>query len=111
MINFFGIQSDTVFAVQTLELITPENLPKLFWLFNATADNQYTKVNQQDAQLNAFFVGDKGGNAPPWSTNSVEITQKMGIEATIRIEEFHLVAANFKEFDPMLSAKEIIGNE
>jgi hypothetical protein len=43
----------------------PENLTKLFWLFNATADNQYAKVNQQDAQLNAFFVGDKGGNDHP----------------------------------------------
>jgi phosphoribosylformylglycinamidine synthase len=105
MIHFFGSQSDTVFAVQTLELITPENLPKLFWLFNATADNQYTKVNQQDAQLNAFFVGPRAAMITPWSTNAVEITQNMGIEGIIRIEEFHLVAADFKEFDPMLSQK------
>jgi phosphoribosylformylglycinamidine synthase len=58
-----------------------------------------------------FLWGTRVAMIPPWSTNSVEITQNMGIEGTIRIEEFHLVAANFKEFDPMLSAKEIIRNE
>ena len=41
----------------------------------------------------------------PWSTNAVEITQNMGIEGIIRIEEFQKVAADFKDFDPMLSQK------
>jgi phosphoribosylformylglycinamidine synthase len=41
----------------------------------------------------------------PWSTNAVEITQNMGIEGIIRIEEFHKVADDFKDFDPMLSQK------
>ncbi|MCP9762844.1 phosphoribosylformylglycinamidine synthase [Lacihabitans soyangensis] len=105
MIHFFGSQSDTVFAVQTLEIIALENLPKLFWLFNATADNQFSKVNQPDAQLNVVFVGPRAAMITPWSTNAVEITQNMGIEGIIRIEEFHSVAADFKDFDPMLSQK------
>jgi phosphoribosylformylglycinamidine synthase len=105
MIHFFGSQSDTVFAVQTLEIIAPENLPKLFWLFNATADNQFTKVNQPDAQLNAAFVGPRTAMITPWSTNAVEITQNMGISGIVRIEEFHAVGADFKDFDPMLSQK------
>lgn len=41
----------------------------------------------------------------PWSTNAVEITQNMGIESIIRIEEFQKVAADFADFDPMLSQK------
>ena len=36
----------------------------------------------------------------PWSTNAVEITQNMGIEGIIRIEEF---VAGKADFDPMLS--------
>ncbi|MCF8326012.1 MAG: phosphoribosylformylglycinamidine synthase, partial [Leadbetterella sp.] len=105
MIHFFGSQSDTVFAVQTLQIIAPENLPKLFWLFNATTDNRYTKVNQSDAHLSAVFVGPRAAMITPWSTNAVEITQNMGISGIIRIEEFHAVDANFKDFDPMLSQK------
>src|SRR5690554_7966750 len=41
----------------------------------------------------------------PWSTNAVEITQNMGIEGIIRIEEFLMVFEDFKEFDPMISEK------
>ena len=41
----------------------------------------------------------------PWSTNAVEITQNMGISGIIRIEEFQKVAADFTDFDPMLSQK------
>src|SRR5690554_4855808 len=41
----------------------------------------------------------------PWSTNAVEITQNMGIEGIIRIEEFLMVSEDFKEFDPMISEK------
>ena len=41
----------------------------------------------------------------PWSTNAVEITQNMGIEDIIRIEEFHNVSESFSDFDPMISQK------
>ena len=41
----------------------------------------------------------------PWSTNAVEITQNMGIEGIIRIEEFEKVTQDFTDFDPLLSKK------
>ena len=41
----------------------------------------------------------------PWSTNAVEITQNMGLEGIVRIEEFKKVSADFTDFDPMLSQK------
>jgi phosphoribosylformylglycinamidine synthase len=41
----------------------------------------------------------------PWSTNAVEITQNMGIDGIIRIEEFISVSKDFKEYDPMISEK------
>ena len=41
----------------------------------------------------------------PWSTNAVEITQNMGIEGIIRIEEFKKVTEDYADFDPMLFQK------
>ena len=41
----------------------------------------------------------------PWSTNAVEITQNMGIEDIIRIEEFQVVSEDFSDYDPMISEK------
>jgi phosphoribosylformylglycinamidine synthase len=111
MIHFFGSQSDTVFAVQTLTHLAPENLPKLLWLFNSTADNTFTKVNEIEAKLSATFVGPRAAMITPWSTNAVEITQNMGIEGIIRIEEFKAVNADFNDFDPMLSQKYIELNQ
>ena len=40
----------------------------------------------------------------PWSTNAVEITQNMGIDGIVRIEEFHAVESKDAPYDPMLQA-------
>ena len=39
--------------------------------------------------VKGFFVGPRREMITPWSTNAVEITQNMGIEGIVRIEEFH----------------------
>ncbi|GGX14816.1 phosphoribosylformylglycinamidine synthase [Aquimarina muelleri] len=57
------------------------------------------------ASIDAFFVGPRAAMITPWSTNAVEITQNMGIEGIIRIEEFLSVPKNHTDFDPMLSQK------
>ncbi|WP_442266463.1 phosphoribosylformylglycinamidine synthase [Tenacibaculum sp. ZS6-P6] len=98
MIHFFGNTSSKVFAVQTTEELTSETIAKLTWLFG----NQ-PKINV--ASIDAFFVGPRAAMITPWSTNAVEITQNMGIEGIIRIEEFNAVAKDFSEFDPMISQK------
>ncbi|APY11740.1 phosphoribosylformylglycinamidine synthase [Seonamhaeicola sp. S2-3] len=98
MIHFFGNTNSKVFAVQTTEELSTETISKLTWLFG----NQ-PKIEQ--ASIDAFFVGPRAAMITPWSTNAVEITQNMGIEGIIRIEEFHAVSEDFKDYDPMISEK------
>lgn len=103
MIHFFENQSKTVFAVQTQNIssadeISAQDISKLNWLF---ADAH--KIEK--SVLTDFFVGPRAAMVTPWSTNAVEITQNMGISGIIRIEEFEKVAANFTDFDPMLLQK------
>jgi phosphoribosylformylglycinamidine synthase len=103
MIHFFGNESTTVFAVQTQNTLSAaemsaENISKLNWLFG----NAH-KIEK--SVLTDFFVGPRAAMVTPWSTNAVEITQNMGIEGIIRIEEFEKVSESFTDFDPMLSQK------
>ena len=98
MIHFFGNTNGKVFAVQTAEELSSEDISKLNWLFG----NQ-SKIEQ--ASLDAFFVGPRKAMITPWSTNAVEITQNMGIQGIFRIEEFKAVDADFKAYDPMISEK------
>ena len=102
MIHFFGNIENTVFAVQTHGNISEENSKKLEWLFG----NQ-PKIEKSALSINAadFFVGPRAAMVTPWSTNAVEITQNMGIEDIIRIEEFHNNSIEKRTFDPMLSQK------
>ncbi|CAM3692606.1 phosphoribosylformylglycineamide synthase (FGAM synthase) [Flavobacterium saliperosum S13] len=98
MIHFFGNQTNTVFAVQSQNELSTEDITKLNWLFG----NAH-KIEK--SVLADFFVGPRAAMVTPWSTNAVEITQNMGISGIIRIEEFEKVATDFSDFDPMLSQK------
>jgi len=98
MIHFFGNQNSNVFAVQATKELTAETTSKLNWLFG----NQ-PQINV--ASLDAFFIGPRAAMITPWSTNAVEITQNMGIEGIIRIEEFFACAEDNSNFDPMISEK------
>lgn len=98
MIHFFEDQSKTVFAVQTQNDLSAQDISKLNWLFGNS-----NKIEK--SVLTDFFVGPRAAMITPWSTNAVEITQNMGIEGIIRIEEFQKVTSDFLNFDPMLSQK------
>jgi len=98
MIHFFGNQNSKIFAVQVTQELSPETTRKLTWLFGS-------QPKLEQAALDAFFVGPRAAMITPWSTNAVEITQNMGIEGIIRIEEFNAIAEAFKDFDPMISEK------
>ena len=98
MIHFFGTPKTTVFAVQTQGELSTETIQKLTWLFG----NQPKIVQSAIAD---FFVGPRAAMITPWSTNAVEITQNMGIDNILRIEEFKQVSKDFKGFDPMLLQK------
>ncbi|GGH03817.1 phosphoribosylformylglycinamidine synthase [Polaribacter pacificus] len=98
MIHFFGNQNSKVFAVQTVKELSATDISKLNWLFG----NQ-SKLTT--ASLDAFFIGPRAAMITPWSTNAVEITQNMGIEGILRIEEFRSCLADFTDFDPMIDQK------
>ncbi len=102
MISFFGNKTNTIFAVQTQEVLSAETISKLNWLFASA--NQIEK-SVLDNLGTDFFIGPRATMITPWSTNAVEITQNMGISGIIRIEEFYQVHENFSDFDPMLSQK------
>ncbi len=97
MILFFGNTSSKIFAVQTSKEISAENTQKLIWLFG----NQ-EQINE--ASIDAFFIGPRAAMITPWSTNAVEITQNMGIDGIIRIEEF-TASTKSETFDPMIFQK------
>ncbi len=98
MILFFGNPTATVYAVQVQQNLTSEDIQKLNWLFGNTS-----QIDQETVE--GDFVGPRAAMVTPWSTNAVEITQNMGIDGIIRIEEFYNVAEDFTDFDPMLSQK------
>ncbi|MCG2431564.1 phosphoribosylformylglycinamidine synthase [Aequorivita xiaoshiensis] len=102
MIHFFGNVENTVFAVQTHGIISEENTKKLEWLFGnqVKLEESVLSTNTSD-----FFIGPRAAMITPWSTNAVEITQNMGIEGVIRIEEFHNSSVVKEAFDPMISQK------
>jgi phosphoribosylformylglycinamidine synthase len=56
MIHFFGSQ-ETVFALQTQDNLSNEDIKKLLWLFNSQIDNKFTITNIIDSSLKAYFVG------------------------------------------------------
>lgn len=98
MIHFFENASGTVYAVQTSFPLNTEDVAKLNWLFGDAAQIETSAVAD-------VFVGPRAAMISPWSTNAVEITQNMGINGIIRIEEFHRTTEDSNDFDPMIYQK------
>ncbi len=95
MIQFFKTQCNSIIAVSSKQTLSQENIEKLIWLFS---EAEY----QLETELSGWFVGPRKEMLTPWSTNAVEITQNMGIEGIIRMEEFFEVENEKAEYDPML---------
>ena len=94
MILFFRTPQ-TVIATEANHELTAEDIQKLCWLYGeATVENE--------ENLQGCFVGPRREMITPWSTNAVEITQNMGIEGILRIEEYFPVKDENAEYDPML---------
>tara|TARA_B100000795_G_scaffold112523_1_gene83389 strand:+ start:9839 stop:13501 length:3663 start_codon:yes stop_codon:yes gene_type:complete len=98
MIHFFGDVKNKVFAVQTPSEISKKSTQKLEWLFGNTPQIKQSAIAD-------FFIGPRAAMITPWSTNAVEISQNMGVEGIIRIEEFNNTAKMLEGFDPMLLQK------
>jgi len=95
MILFFKAQNGNYIAVSAKESFSENNVEKLCWLFGEAQKIDSVKID-------GFFVGPRKEMITPWSTNAVEITQNMGIDGIIRIEEYFEVADTHAKFDPML---------
>lgn len=94
MIYFFENPSRKFYTVQVENNLSIDDIQKLNWLFgNAKHIDEKT--------INTKFIGPRATMVTPWSTNAVEITQNMGINGIIRIEEF-VKADDCDTFDPML---------
>lgn len=97
MIYFFENPSSIFYAVDSIDSLTNEDISKLNWLFG---NAKHLNVSS----LQEAFIGPRATMITPWSTNAVEITQNMGVEGILRIEEFIRSEEN-SSFDPMLSQK------
>ena len=94
MISFFKTQSQNIIAVQSGSALSLEDINKLNWLFGNAQLLDATEINEH-------FVGPRREMITPWSTSAVEITQNMGIEGILRIEEYFATDPSC-EHDPML---------
>ena len=95
MIIFFKNPSGTVVATETVSKPSSEDINKLAWLYGNAA------LLECDG-LEGYFVGPRREMITPWSTNAVEITQNMGLQGILRIEEYFPAEGPDAEFDPML---------
>ena len=95
MIHFFKTPAQTVIAVSIDHLLSSEEIKKLSWLFSDA------QPLAEDA-LSGWFVGPRKEMITPWSTNAVEITQNMGLNGILRIEEYFPVNSKDAQHDPML---------
>ena len=94
MISFFKTPSHSIIAVQTQSAFSQEDTNRLNWLFGNAQMVDATKIDEH-------FVGPRREMITPWSTCAVEITQNMGVEGILRIEEY-FPADPSCEHDPML---------
>ena len=100
MIQFFQTSSQQIYAVQTATSLQENDINKLSWLFGDAR-----LLEQQSIEEN--YIGPRREMITPWSTNAVEITQNMGIQGILRIEEFRLMpptpsVQGALDYDPML---------
>lgn len=97
MISFFRSNSGNVYALESQQTLSSENLRALTWLFSGAEALKETS-------LEGYYVGPRKEMITPWSTNAIEIIQNMNIEGGIRLEEYFPVKGEDATYDPMLQA-------
>ena len=97
MILFFQTSQKHIIAVQIEHQPDSKDIEKLCWLFNNARHIEGNTVK-------GTFVGPRREMITPWSTNAVEITQNMGVNGIVRIEEFMPSEKKKPDYDPMLQA-------
>ncbi|MDE6206653.1 MAG: phosphoribosylformylglycinamidine synthase [Muribaculaceae bacterium] len=95
MVTFFIKADGAVYAVDSTKVFDTQDLTRLTWLFGGA------QPATAGSSLKGTFVGPRKEMITPWSTNAVEITQNMGLDGILRIEELHPTEGEPK-YDPML---------
>lgn len=95
MVTFFSTRKNTIIATESNHPLQSEEIQKLCWLYS---DATLVKDNT----LTGYYIGPRKEMITPWSTNAVEITQNMGINGILRIEEYFPVKDANAKRDPML---------
>ena len=95
MILFFR-NSTLVYGLESKTQLDAQAISKLEWLFSGAV------LLESDSD-DGLYIGPRREMITPWSTNAVEITQNMGIEGIIRIEEFTPVSSEDAPYDKMLN--------
>jgi phosphoribosylformylglycinamidine synthase len=97
MIQFFGEQSQAVYAVKSASSLNKKTQDKLIWLFD---NSPFIK----EKSISGNYIGPRANMLTPWSTNAVEILQNMGVNHVLRIEKYFVINKGLN-FDPMLQEK------
>lgn len=95
MILFFKKEDAGIIAVDSKSALNAQDIEKLTWLFSGARFTEETEIN-------GWFIGPRREMITPWSTNAVEITQNMGLDGLLRIEEYFAAKGADSEHDPML---------
>ena len=95
MIFFFKTPQQSVIATQADHTFNDDEVKELCWLYGGAE-----LLSEQT--LDGFYVGPRREMVTPWSTNAVEITQNMGLNGILRIEEYYPVTSKDAEHDEML---------
>ena len=98
MVYFFQFNTNQYFLVETDSDLQTRDLDKLGWLFGGAEIINSKKID-------GTFIGPRKEMITPWSTNAVEITQNMGIDGILRIEQMLITKNKQTDFDPMLQQK------
>jgi phosphoribosylformylglycinamidine synthase len=95
MILFFRASTNILYAVGSQHPLQSTDIQKLTWLLGGAKP-------LAEKSLSGQFIGPRKEMITPWSTNAVEITQTMGIQGIMRMEEFTEVHASTPHYDRML---------
>lgn len=95
MVAFFKKGTSKIYAVESQSPLSELDKEKLTWLF----DGATPLVSKQ---VKGVFIGPRKEMVTPWSTNAVEITQNMGMQGILRIEEFSHADSENPAYDKML---------
>lgn len=95
MVVFFKKGASKIYGVDATHKLTDGEKERLSWLFDGATPLVSTNIK-------GVFIGPRKEMITPWSTNAVEISQNMGLDGILRIEEFNLTTDEQPVFDKML---------